>query len=71
MPTDLRVLGGGMVLVGSKISRSINLISTKHKEIVKKLTFSNTYTYIDQLDSEQLLIQYFNNPFLYKLNLQS
>lgn len=60
-----------MVLVGSKISRAINLISTKHKEIVKKLTFSSTYTYVDQIDPEQLLIQYFNNPVLYKLNIQS
>ena len=71
LPTDLRVLGGGVVLVGSKISRTINLISTKHKEIVKKLNFSSTYTYVDQLDPEQLLIQYFNNPVLFKLNIQS
>jgi hypothetical protein len=49
LPTDLLVLGGGQILVGSKVSSSINIVSNKAKEVVKKLTLNQTYTYVDQL----------------------
>lgn len=41
-----------MVLVGSKISNTINIFSNKAKEVVRKLNFSSTYTYVDQLAPE-------------------
>lgn len=69
LPTDLLVLGGGMILVGSKISNTINIFSNKAKEVVKKLSFANTYTYVDQLAPEELLLHFFNTPVLHRLAL--
>lgn len=60
-----------MVLIGSKVSSTIHIVSAKTKEIVKKVTFSSTYTYVDQLNSEELVLHYFNSPILHRLALQS
>jgi hypothetical protein len=41
-----------MILVGSKISNTINILSNKAKEVVKKLNFAINYTYVDQISNE-------------------
>lgn len=71
IPTDLLVLGGGMILVGSKVTNTIHVFSNKVKEIVRKLTFPTTYTYVDQLTQEDLLLHFFNTPILHRFALQS
>jgi hypothetical protein len=60
-----------MILVGSKVTNTIHIFSNKAKEIVRKLTFPTTYTYVDQLTQEDLLLHYFNTPTLYRFSLQS
>lgn len=70
LPTDIKYLGNGVAMIGSKIGRTINLLNIRSKEIVKKISFSATFTYIDCIDSEQLLIQYFNNPLLYRFDVE-
>ena len=47
----------------------MNIINIKKKEITNKFTFANTFTYVDQFDHEQLIIQYFNQPTLFKFNI--
>jgi hypothetical protein len=41
-----------MILVGSKISNTIKILSNKAKEVVKKLNFAINYTYVDQISNE-------------------
>jgi hypothetical protein len=46
-PTDLLLLGGGLVVVGSKLTQSLNLLNIKSKELVKEVRLKETYTYIE------------------------
>jgi hypothetical protein len=70
VPTDLHYLGGGSVLVASKIGRSVNVIDIRRREVLKELAFKETITYIDHYDQEELILQYFNNPCLYRFSLK-
>lgn len=38
---------------------------------MKELSLKDTYTYIDHVEGDELLIQYFNNPILFKFTFQT
>ena len=58
-------------MIGSKISNMINIVNMKQREVVKSMKMSNTYTYLEYLEGDQFIIQYFNNPELRSLNIQT
>lgn len=58
-------------MIGSKISNTINIVNMKQREVVKSIKMSNTYTYLEYLEGDQFIIQYFNNPELRSLNIQT
>ena len=49
-------------MIGSKISNTINIINMKQREVIKSIKLTNTYTYLEYLEGDQFIIQYFNNP---------
>lgn len=49
----------------------INIVNMKQREVVKSMKMSNTYTYLEYLEGDQFIIQYFNNPELRSLNIQT
>lgn len=69
LPTDLQYLGKGHILLGSKIDGKITIIDIRKKEIVNTMRFKETLSYIDHIDNESILLQYFNNPMLYRINI--
>lgn len=71
LPTDIKSLGGGLIMIGSKITNTINIINMKQRELVKSIKLNNTFTYLDFLEGDQFIIQYFNNPELRSLNIQT
>lgn len=66
LPTDMQYMGSGMVLIASKVFPSIHIINIRKKNIVKEFSFNESISYIDHINSEELVIQYFNNPTLYR-----
>lgn len=70
IPTDIQYIGNSVVLIASKISKTVNIINIKAKTISKQLAFEQTFTYLGHIDHEQLIMQYFGNPSLYKFSLE-
>jgi len=71
LPTDLKYLGSGLLLIGSKLTRSINILNIRKKDIFRTFNLDKTYTYVEHVEADQLLIQYFNNPILYKFSFNN
>ena len=46
------------------------LSGTVHHVILCILRFNDTIAYIDHFNAEELVVQYFNNPVLYKFMLE-
>ena len=69
VPTDMQYMGNGMVLIASKINSLVNVVNIRKKNVVKEFSFQETIGYIDHFSPDTLILQYFNNNQLCKLEL--
>lgn len=56
-------------MVGSKITNTVKIFNYKTKKVVGEYNFKKTYTYIQELDENRLLIKYLDDSNLYQINI--
>jgi hypothetical protein len=49
MPSDLIALGSGLVLIGSRLERILQIVSLRKEQIVASISLDRTYTYLGHL----------------------
>lgn len=58
-------------MVGSKVTGRLNILNIRKKESVKQWNFQDTFTYVAHLKHQELIVQYFDSPILWSLNLET